>query len=149
MIELCCENLSVQCIWLYVLIMSHTRFRVNLYSYSCLNSKELLTQNRSDIWILSDCNVNRIRNYFVCKWTLNYLGKLANWLGCVVKTYLYSAFDYMILWCHICVLGWIYNLKLPDCQGTNILPPDQSRLTEQAKFNINKTQSLKCEQSFP
>ena len=28
MIELCCQYLSVQCIWLYLLIMSRTRFRV-------------------------------------------------------------------------------------------------------------------------
>ena len=31
-IELCCEYLSLPCIWLYVLIMSRTRFRVNLHS---------------------------------------------------------------------------------------------------------------------
>ena len=29
MIELCCEYLSVQCNWLYVLVMSRTRFKVN------------------------------------------------------------------------------------------------------------------------
>ena len=29
---LSCENLSVKCIWLYVLIMSRTRFRVNVRS---------------------------------------------------------------------------------------------------------------------
>ena len=32
MIELCCEYLSVRCIWLYAIIISHTRFRVNLHS---------------------------------------------------------------------------------------------------------------------
>ena len=32
MIELCCEYLSVRCTWLYVLIMSHTHFRVNPHS---------------------------------------------------------------------------------------------------------------------
>ena len=32
MIELCCEYLSVWCIWLYVLALSHTRFRVNPHS---------------------------------------------------------------------------------------------------------------------
>ena len=34
-----CEYISVWCIWLYVIIMSHTHFRVNLH-YSCLNVKE-------------------------------------------------------------------------------------------------------------
>ena len=28
----CCENLSVRCIWLYVIFMSRTRFRVNPHS---------------------------------------------------------------------------------------------------------------------
>ena len=32
MIKLCCEYLSVRCIWLFVIIMSRTRFRVNLHS---------------------------------------------------------------------------------------------------------------------
>ena len=32
MIELCCEYLSVRCIWLYVIIMSCTSFRVNPHS---------------------------------------------------------------------------------------------------------------------
>ena len=44
MIELCSEYLSVQCIWLYFLVVSHMRFRVNPHSYSCLNVKELLVQ---------------------------------------------------------------------------------------------------------
>ena len=29
MVELCCEYLSVRCIWLHVLVMSRTRFTVN------------------------------------------------------------------------------------------------------------------------
>ena len=32
MIELCCEYLSVRGIWLYVFVMSHTRFRVTPHS---------------------------------------------------------------------------------------------------------------------
>ena len=31
-IELCCEYLAVRYIWLHVIIMPHTRFRVNLHS---------------------------------------------------------------------------------------------------------------------
>ena len=53
--ELCSEYLSVRCIWLYVLVMSHMCFRVNPL-YSCLNVKELLTWSRHKIWSLSDCN---------------------------------------------------------------------------------------------
>ena len=32
MVDLCCDFFSVRCIWLYVIIMSCTRFRVNLHS---------------------------------------------------------------------------------------------------------------------
>ena len=32
MFELCCDYLTVRCIWLYVIIMSCTRFRVNLHT---------------------------------------------------------------------------------------------------------------------
>ena len=43
-------------ICLCVLIMSYTRFRVDLHSLVCLNVKELLAQNRHDSWGLCDCN---------------------------------------------------------------------------------------------
>ena len=56
MIELCCEYLSVRCIWLYVLIMSRTCFRANLHSIVCLNVKELLARSRCHIWSLSNSN---------------------------------------------------------------------------------------------
>ena len=42
MIELCCEYLSVCCIWLYHIIISHTRFRVNLHYKVAWNSKNSL-----------------------------------------------------------------------------------------------------------
>ena len=45
--------------------------------YSCLNVKELLAQNRSDIWSLSDCNGTRTHNHLARKRTLNHLAKLA------------------------------------------------------------------------
>ena len=35
----CCEYLSVRCIWLYVSIMSHTSFRMNLHSIVAWMSK--------------------------------------------------------------------------------------------------------------
>ena len=44
MIELCCECLSVWCIWLCVLLMSHTRFRVNLHSVDVWMSRNSLLE---------------------------------------------------------------------------------------------------------
>ena len=42
--ELCCEYLSVWCIWLCVINMSHTRFRVNLHSVIVWMSKSSLLE---------------------------------------------------------------------------------------------------------
>ena len=70
MIELCCEYLSVLCIWLYVIIMSRTSFRVNPHFLLCLNVKERFAQNRRLIWSLSDStafllwNKGKIRTCF-------------------------------------------------------------------------------------
>ena len=44
MIELCLEYLSAQCIWLYVIIMSHTCFRVNLHSIVARMSRSSLVK---------------------------------------------------------------------------------------------------------
>ena len=89
--------------------------------YSCLNVKELLAQNRYDIWSLSDCNRTRTRNHLVYKQTLNHLGRLAKLLSFVVITYLYGAFDCMVLSCHIRISEWIHLLWLPECHGTPCL----------------------------
>ena len=59
---------------MYVLIMSHTLFRVNPH-YICLNVKELVAQSKRKIWSL------------VHERTLNHLAKMAKWLSCVVSTY--------------------------------------------------------------
>ena len=63
--------------------------------YSCLNVKELLALNRWHICRLSDCNENRTHNHLVRVRTLNHLVKLAEWLSCVVSSYMYCAFTCM------------------------------------------------------
>ena len=73
-----------------------------LHSY--LNVKELLAQNRRNIWSLSDSNRIRDYNHLVCKRKLNHLAKLAKWLSCVVNTY--GALEAY----HVCVSEWIYIL---------------------------------------
>ena len=70
--------LSIFVVWLHVLVMSRTRFRVNPTLYSCLNVKELLTWSRRKIWSFSDCNWTRTQNHFLRKRTLNHLAK---WLS--------------------------------------------------------------------
>ena len=84
-----------------VIIMSRMSFRVNLLSIFCLNVQELLAHSRHHIWSLSDSNEIRTHNHLVCKRTLNHLANLTKWLSCVVSTYLYGAFDCMLLPCHL------------------------------------------------
>ena len=112
MIELCCKYFSLRCTWLYVIIKSRTSFRVNPHSIVCLNVKELLARSRRHIWSLSDSNGIRTHNHLVRKRTLNHLAKLAKWLSCVVSTFLYGAFDCMLLSCHVRVSEWIHTLKV-------------------------------------
>ena len=52
--------------------------------YSCLNVKELFTQNRCDIWSLSDSNRIWSHRRLVRKRTTNLIAKLVKWLSCVV-----------------------------------------------------------------
>ena len=75
MIELCCEYLSVPCIWLHVIIMPHTSVRINLNYIICLNVKEILAWSRCHSWSLSDSNVIRTHNHLVYKQRLNHLAK--------------------------------------------------------------------------
>ena len=64
-------------------------------------------------WLQQHSNLQHL----VPKRTLNHLAKLAKWLRIVMSTYLYGAFDCMLLSCHICVSEWIQTLYLSECQG--------------------------------
>ena len=115
MIELCCEYLSVWCIWRYVIIMLCTKFRVNPHSIVCLNVRELLAWSRRYIWSLSDSNEIRTHNQLVCKRTLNHLSKLAKWLSCVVSTYQCGVFD-----CVIIMSGMSFRVNLHSIVCLNV-----------------------------
>ena len=54
----------------------------------------------------SNSNGIRTHDQLVCKRTLNHSTNLAKWLSCAVSTYLYVAFDSMLLSCHERVLEW-------------------------------------------
>ena len=101
MIQVYCEYLSVRYIWLYVIIMSRTSFRVDIYYIVCLNDKELLARRNRRIRTLSDNIEIEIHKHLVRKRKFNYLAKLAKWFSRVVITYTYGAFDFMILLCHV------------------------------------------------
>ena len=95
------------------------RFQRQSTLYSWLNVKEILPHSRHEIWSLSDCNCTRTQNHLARKRTHNHLAKLAKWLSCVLRIYLYGAFDCMFLSCHVRVSEWIHNLELGKCQGTS------------------------------
>ena len=57
-IELCCQYLSVRCIWLYVLIMSRTRFRVNPRSIVAWMSRNSLLKAGTKTFRLRDTMQN-------------------------------------------------------------------------------------------
>ena len=76
--------------------------------YSCLNVKELLAQNRCDIWSLSDSNGIRTHNHLVRKRTLNHLLKQANlakWLNILWRTkWLWLWIPLMLM--NVWFVGW-------------------------------------------
>ena len=74
-----------------------------------MNVKKLLARVRGDIWRLTDNNGIQTQNYSVRKRKLNRLGKLAKVLSCAVSTSLYSAFESMLLSCHVRLLEWIHT----------------------------------------
>ena len=116
-IELNPEYSSLRCISLYVFIMSHTCFRVNLHSIFSW-CQELLPRNRRDMWNWSYCNGARTHNHLVHKGTLNHLAKLTKSFSWIVSPYLYGAFDSMFLSYHLRVSEWIYTLYLTESEGT-------------------------------
>ena len=52
-IELCCQYLSVRCIWIYVIIVSRTRFRVSLQSIAAWMRRNSLLETGaiSDVYV--------------------------------------------------------------------------------------------------
>ena len=119
MIELCCEYLSVRCIWLYVIIMSRTSFRVNLKSTVFLNVKEFLARSRRHIWGLTDSKGTQNHNHLVDKWTQNHLATLAIDL-CCENWYVWY------IWLHVIIISRASLSKstlysLPEYQGTPYL----------------------------
>ena len=69
------KNISI---WLNVLIMSFTRFRVNLHSIVTWISRISLLETCAISKVLSNCNGNRTHNHLGRKRKLSHLAKLAS-----------------------------------------------------------------------
>ena len=94
-------------------------FRSASTPFIFVNGREVLTRNRRHISTLCDSEGTPTYNSLVPKWTFNLLAKLAQCLSCVVNTYLYGAFDYILLSCHVRVPECIYTLCFHECQGSS------------------------------
>ena len=103
---------------LYVIIMSHTSFRVNPHSRVCLNVKEPLAWSRSHIWSLSDSNVIRTHNHLV-------------WLSGWAYVYELSGCGFQSRCCHLKYVFLLENKLYFDLKGRNIA----CRRTYQCKEN--------------
>ena len=75
---------------------------------------------------LSDCKGTRTNNHLVRKQMLTHLAKQKKRLSWVVSTYLYGAFDYMLLSCHVRMSEWIHTPYLPECQ--ELLPRNRRNI---------------------
>ena len=113
-------RLSCDWCWLYVLIISRTRFRVDSHS-SCLNVKQLLAWNRREIRSLSDWNWTQTHNHLVHKRTLNYLAKLTKWpawLNVRVFVYELSGFGFESS-CSNCEWYYQYEFRYSTTEETS------------------------------
>ena len=138
MIELCCEYLSVWCIWLYVIIISCTSVRVNPHSIVCLNVKALLDWSRCHIWSLNDRNVIRTHNQLVGKLTtqLNHLAILVKWLSVRLQT--------KWLWVRIKLLSLKFQIwrLLLAMRFSTFRQTIECRFTETRTWHDNNVQSM-------
>ena len=67
-----------------------------------LSCSEIFARNLINYTIFfRDTNGIRTHKHLVCERTLNHLAKLVKWSCCVMSTYLYGAFDRMLLSCHV------------------------------------------------
>ena len=73
------------------------RYGSAMAKFTNILKMSLSTFREKGIVSLSDCNGNRTHNHLVRKRKLNHLAKLGKRLNCVVRTYLYGAFDCVFL----------------------------------------------------
>ena len=102
-------------------IIWRTCLRVKQHYTVCLNVKELLARSRRHIWSLNDSNEIWTNNLLICKRTLNRLVKMTIWLSCVVSTYLYGAFECMLLLCNVRSQTESTLYSFSECQGNPCL----------------------------
>ena len=109
--------------------------------YSCLNVKELLTQNKRDIWNLSDSNGIETCYHLVRKRTLNHWTKLTKWLSFRLQAkWLWARIS---LLCYIVIIFFMFqvyqyhNITFPSLYISHFFQLNY-RLFSKVKLNSNK-----------
>ena len=111
MIELCYEYLSVWCIWLYVLIMSRTRFRVN--PHSIVGSSPVAVTETSDFAPVSSKEFLDIQATIECGFTLKRVRDMIRTYSQIHRTDKYSQHS-SIIW-PVWLNGWVFVYELNGC----------------------------------
>ena len=115
-------------VWLYVVIMSCTLFRVNLHFIVAWKS----TNCRHDVWSLSDSNEIRTQNQLVCKQTLNH--STGKWLSVYLRT--------KCLWVRVPLLS-LFLVCLSSCQSQTDPPALSGNIAEKENQNLTGQEYLR------
>ena len=92
---------------------------------------------------INACSKIRTHNRLVRKRTLNYLAKLAKYLSCAVRTYLYGAFQCMPL-----LTDWLYGFESHCCHLNFKVTPVSSkefldiRATIECRFALKRVRDM-------
>ena len=105
--------------------------------YLFLKVKELLAQNKGNIWSLNDWNGTQTHIHLACKWTLNHLAKLAKYMSCVGSTYLHGVFDSMLLSCNMWKSEWIHTLHFVNVK--ELLAQNKCDIWSLSDCNLTQT----------
>ena len=111
MIDECSEDLPVRCIWLYVLVMSHTRLRVNPQSIVAWMSRNFLLEADAKSEVLSDCNWTF--RQLECGFTLKRVRDVIRTYSQMHRTDKYSQHS-SVIW-PVWLNGWVFVYELSAC----------------------------------
>ena len=117
-------------------------FRTKSTLYSSPNVEESLARSSREVWNLSDCNYTRSQNHLVGNPTMNYLDTLAKWLNCVLRNYLYDAFDCVFLTCHVHAYAFESESTPYSCLIVNeLVVPGTSEIWRLSDCNWTRAQN--------
>ena len=125
MIKLCCEYLSVRCVWLYVLVVSRTRFRQNSHSrVAWMSRNSLLEAGAKSV---------------ECGFTLKRVGDMTRTFSQMHRTDKYSQHSKLIwlVWLN----GWVFVYELSGWRFVSSCCPKMLILKRYHTFRLSMATS--------